>query len=136
MVDCCDVGKRHDMKLLKLVTTLQEAKNIAATLKSAGILIFIANEETRPLTTQKVNMGLVKVGVWVVLDHQYDDAIAVLSNPRHIVKHPLTKQELNAMSRELRTPFSRHAKKLLHVIAAITAGVIALCIFAYIVRTH
>ena len=120
------------MKLLKLVSSLQDANNISLQLKSRGILTFIANEETKNLYP---HMGIIRTGVWIILDYQYEDAVQILNNPDHIVSQPLTPGEMALMSKEIRKPYSQISKSMIRLTAMIFFAVALLCVISYVVRT-
>lgn len=125
------------MKLLKLVSDLQAAKDIEATLKSVGILTFIANEEP-PHSNQnrpRPSINIVRIGVWVVLDYQYEDALHAMNNPKYVVKQPLIPQDINAMAKVLHKPYTRAVRQLLYFIATLFTGIVAFCILSYYLRS-
>lgn len=119
------------MKLLKNVTSLQVANSIALQLKSRGILTFIANEDTKSLYP----IAVINVGIWIVLDYQYDDAVAVLKNPEHIISQPLMPEEINRLSRDMRKPYSASTKSILKMAAILFIVVTLLCVASYFLRT-
>jgi len=70
------------MKLLATFETEPEANDLAAFLQDKGVIIEV---ETRRTPYGSVGM---KYLVSVVLDEQYDDALALMKNPDHVVKYP------------------------------------------------
>jgi len=75
------------MKLLFETIDRPEIENARILLEGNGIPIFISNDDTAR------NMGFIyparKMGFWVALDHQYQDAILLLENGEHVVSHPV-----------------------------------------------
>ena len=80
------------MQLIGQYHNESEADLIAAKLEEQGILTFISGRES--LRLMRYRAGIFDVGLWVVLDHQYDDAIALLNDPGHTVESPLTAEEM------------------------------------------
>lgn len=75
------------MKLLATFETWEEASNLLIFLQGKGI---IAELETRQYVYGYI---ATKYQVSAVLDEQYDDAVALMENPDHIVKNPLDPEE-------------------------------------------
>jgi len=68
--------------------TLEEAEKLASFLQDKGIAIDL--EEYVP-GFRDGNIG--KSKVWAALDFQYDDALALMDNPDHVVNNPVNPEE-------------------------------------------
>lgn len=79
------------MKLLLEESNRNEVDRIRLLLESAGIPIFVGNEDTAR------NLNFIplaqKYGIWVLEDSQYECAVSLLSNPDYCVKNPLDVDE-------------------------------------------
>ena len=80
------------MILLKEFDSLIDAEGLAGRLRSNGVLTHISGKHANHLGPAVT--GPIKVGVWVVLDHQARDAEALLINSEHQVAQPLTEEEM------------------------------------------
>lgn len=80
------------MILLKEFDNLIDAESLAERLRSNGVLTHISGKHANHLGPAVT--GAIKVGVWVVLDHQAQDAKALLINTQHQVMQPLTEEEM------------------------------------------
>ncbi len=45
----------------------------------------------------RAKTGALKVGLWVVLDQQYDDALKLLENPEHVPAYQLSDEEMDSI---------------------------------------
>lgn len=79
------------MKLLAYFETSQEADTLALLLNSHGIVTHTSSQASKALGG--VSYGVVRVGMWAVLDHQHEDAMALIENPNHIVTTGLSPEE-------------------------------------------
>lgn len=80
------------MILLKEFDNLIDAESLAGRLRSEGVLTHISGKHANHLGPAVT--GPIKVGVWIVLDHQAQDAEALLINSEHQVAQPLTEEEM------------------------------------------
>jgi Putative prokaryotic signal transducing protein len=70
------------MQILFHTTEKQEALNVKMVFELKGIPVFIGSENAGPAIGF---IGANKYTVWVCLDDQYQDAVALLENPDHEV---------------------------------------------------
>ena len=86
------------MKLLKEYYDLSDAEHIARKLESKGILTFISCKNSSRLTTRF--KGALKVGLWIVLNNQYLDAVAYLNDRNHIIETALTPDDISNLKKQ------------------------------------
>ena len=91
-------GYRCDMRLLFEESNRNEVDRIRLLLESNGIPVYIGNEDS----ARNFNFVALaqKYGVWVVEDHQYDCAKALLDDETYEVKEPVDVEEYHRMARE------------------------------------
>jgi CRISPR/Cas system CSM-associated protein Csm5 (group 7 of RAMP superfamily) len=133
------------MKLLKFVSSLPEAKIIRQQLESQGILTFIANDNSKGMIEPiGAITNTTKIGVWVIVDEQYDDAVHVVENPVHEFTQPTNEEELEEreeieemLGTEMEQDINIHPsiKRLLLLWgSALLVMSILICIAAYLLR--
>ena len=83
------------MKLLTEYETASEADIASFRLEQKGIATFVSSR--RPMGFLIVSTGAPMIGLWVVLDDQYEDAMALLFNPDHTVIHALSAEEIETV---------------------------------------
>ncbi len=81
------------MKLVTEFPHLDDAEACAATLEAKGIATYVSNRHTNQLL-QPFHRANSFAGLWVVVDHQLDDALALLDNPDHVVRDPLPSTDI------------------------------------------
>lgn len=86
------------MKLLERYESMTEAQERAAFLRSRGIAAHV--ESTSALRPAGAHKSLYSAALWSVLEHQHDDAAALLENPDHVVNDPLDSGEMDELQEE------------------------------------
>lgn len=79
------------MKLLGTYASIIEANHVANTLRERGILCRVSDINTY---NYWAITGVTDVRVWVVLDSQWDDARALLSDIDHEPENPLAAEDM------------------------------------------
>ncbi len=80
------------MQLIGQYYDLFEAEDIALRLREQGIATHISSRHSSVMSGFVT--GAFKVGVWAVLDSQYEDACAFLADRRHKITTGLSAEEL------------------------------------------
>lgn len=80
------------MLLIGNFEDVASADHAAEMLLSQGIMTHVSSRDTKLLGTRV--SGFIKAGLWVVLEHQHEDAIQYLNNDRHIVTTGLSPEEI------------------------------------------
>ena len=83
------------MKLLQTYEDQWEAEEVASALEAVGIPAYVS--ATNSHLFGRMQSGALKTGLWISLNHQYDDAMAVLQNPEHIVTTGLSPEEMSVI---------------------------------------
>ena len=104
------------MQLLSKFNTVNDAEGAAALLKAHGIVTHVASHTGT--TLNGVLHGVTEVAVWCVLDHQFEDARALLLNDQHLVTTGLSELEME----EFETSGSSYVFRSLN--RALAAGVV------------
>ena len=79
------------MKFLCSAATHEELQPIVALLERNGVAVILQNADSNRVVYQPA----VAVDVWVALDGQYEDALALMSNADHEVQHPVNINEFH-----------------------------------------
>lgn len=114
---------------------MSAAQQISDKLKAKGILTYILSDETKNIIPNKTIMGVISVGVWVVMDYQYEDAERVLENPDHVVVRPLSPVEMKLLARDQRPRFSTKTQNLIKWTVKVFFVVVIICVVGYFLRT-
>lgn len=95
------------MKHLTDFDDLYTAQTTSNRLRASGVLTHVSNEHSR---THSFITGAFSVGLWVILDEQYNDAIGLLNNKQHVVDTPLSEDEMTTLELEAKTNFNHELK--------------------------
>ncbi|PIE43839.1 MAG: hypothetical protein CSA50_02450 [Gammaproteobacteria bacterium] len=76
-LECCPC-----IKLLQEFDNKEEAKIFAITLLNKGIAVHLSGAYS---SNHRIVAGTVKVGVWVAINEQLEDALHLVKNPDHEV---------------------------------------------------
>lgn len=80
------------MKLLVQYSNILDAEYLSERLRNKGVMTYISSSKSHSMG--RIQSGALRVGVWVVLESQYEDAFTLLRNKRHKANAPLTKEEM------------------------------------------
>ena len=80
------------MRLYRQYTSVTEAENIAERLEKRGIPSHVSGKHSMQLSGYLT--GTLKVGLWIVLNEQYEDAVKVINNPGYRPRNTLSPEEL------------------------------------------
>ena len=80
------------MLLIGNFEDVESADYAAELLRMQGIMTHVSSRDTKLLGSRV--SGFIKSGLWVVLEHQHEDAIEFLNNDSHIVTTGLSPEEI------------------------------------------
>ena len=107
--------------------SLAEAEERAAFLRAHGIAAHVTDTSSL-LRAAGPRSGRSRAALWVVLEPQYQDAVALLENPDHEVTHSLDERQLE----QLETQGAAQAQQtLFRGVLLIGAGLIAILALLY-----
>jgi hypothetical protein len=87
------------MQLFKSFEHLSEAELVAMQMRNKGIMTHVANRNSKNLGA--IGAGPLQIGLWVVLDEQYEDARQLYDNPDHVVSEPLSEAQMRQLEAEV-----------------------------------
>jgi hypothetical protein len=93
------------MKLLDQFYNLDNANDLVWSLRQQGILTYVSSTKSHQLSSIKT--GAFKVGLWVVLDKQFEDAEKYTKDPNHVISLKLSEEEMINLEEEAKASFSR-----------------------------
>ena len=88
----------QEMKLLNQYQDINEAERVANKLETKGILSFVSSKRSYNLSSYKT--GALKVGVWIVLNNQYSDAVSFLKNKNHKIQSAISPEEIKTLKEQ------------------------------------
>lgn len=113
------------MKLLEQYQSTYDAERVALELRRKGILAQVSDKFANP---HSFASGAFKVGLWVIVDEQFDDAFSVLNDQDYEVQNPLTEVEMIAIEQAAAVQSRQLFAKAFDVIAS-SMIVVAIVVF-------
>ena len=86
------------MQLIQQYHSLLDAQHMAMILRHHGIVAHISSKHA--FSMSGLVTGTFQVGLWAVLDSQYQDACAFVINPDHHITSSISEQEITALERQ------------------------------------
>jgi len=71
----------------------------------------------------------IKSGIWILLDHQYEDALCVIKDKNYVVKNPLSEEEIEFLKSSAKNTITN----FINDISSKVITVIVIFIFLFIV---
>lgn len=118
------------MKLLDQYFTVANAEEDARKLNDEGVMTFISATNSHSMSPMS---GAAKVGLWIVLNHQYLDAVELLRDPTHQVKNPITRAEMDELRESAEKQFSNRLVRYVYPVLVVI-GVAVLGLFFYLYK--
>ncbi len=103
------------MKLIENCNFSGNLSEVAHFLTESGILVS-TTDDYATIPGKSYVARNIKIGIWVHLDNQYEDALALLENRQHVVKNPLTHTEMQSLKSEAKTYLSNAVEKAIKVL--------------------
>lgn len=102
------------MLLLSRTFERMNVDRIRLLLESNGIPVFIGNESG--VNNVSIAMHTLEYSIWVVIDEQFQDALALLENEDHEVKNPV---DVENYYKELEINKTKHLKKIFNILMSV-----------------
>jgi len=121
------------MKLLRTYFDDHQSDQDYGLLKSKGLAVKVFFKESRNIGL--FSAGVVKVSIWVLLDHQYEDALRLLEDHSYVPRTSMSFEETQKIEDQAKTQFALTIKKFLYPFFAVLIG-IASYVILIISRNH
>lgn len=122
------------MKLIRLYVDPGDASEANTRLRKAGVMTEITFVDPHNIKPSK--SGAMRIGLSVVYDDQFDDAVQLLENPDHVPKRVISAAEMNELESGGSVNRLMPGKQLAGVVALIIFGLYLLGVIAYMVSAH
>ena len=85
------------MKLIRNYHDISDAQQVAEQLRQQGIVTHISSKGLHGYFRVAI-----KVGLWAVLDDQYEDAVKYIADPTHQISSGLSQAQIETLQHEVR----------------------------------
>ena len=115
------------MKLIEHINFNSDIDTAVLLLKSRGILASNSSENVNiPRSSRAARF--IKQGVWIHLNHQYQDAVSLLQDKNHEVTTGLTEEEITHLTDASKSQFNKLVNYLFFAVGVI---VVSFCLIYY-----
>ena len=118
------------MKLLAKYSDLNEAKEVSLQLREKGVLTYLSSVNSYRLS--RVRTGALKVGLWVVLEKQFQDAKRLLSNPNHKPMYRLSESEMAEIETKASNAYGAMSQNLINTALAWLSAITLVALIGYL----
>lgn len=119
------------MQLVTQFVDPADATEANSRLRKAGIMTEITSMD--PHIMSRSRTGALRIGLWVVYDDQFDDAVRMLEDPDHVPNRVISQEEMNSIKSTTRQRWLESGHKKLQLLATIIFGVCLLGLVVYAV---
>lgn len=117
------------MKLVTHFVDPGEASKACARLRAAGVMTEV--DSVYPHIVRPSKSGALRVGLWVVFDDQFDDALQLLENPDHVPQRIISFDETNNIKSGSDEDSVLSGKSFIETLTTILFGICFLGLIAY-----
>ncbi len=119
------------MKLLEEFEYESDARRLSERLRYKGVMTFISSTRSHQIPT--ISRGRAPtVGLWAVLEHQYEDAFKLLSNKDHEVKEPLSFEEMDFLEAQSQKEFTKSFGHTMNKLLAVVFSALLLSLVSFV----
>jgi hypothetical protein len=113
---------RSSMQLLTQFIDPVDAAAVKARLVDAGIMV--KSKSVDPHIIQPSKSGSQRIGLWIVFDDQFDDAVQLLQDPDHVPQRVISRDKMRALESSVTKPANSRL-----LIIGIAAGMLGFILY-------
>ena len=107
-----------------------DATEASTRLREAGVMTEITSLDPHIMSSSRT--GALRIGLWVVFDEQFDDAVRLLEDPDHVPQRVISLIEMDKMKSTARGSWFKSGQKMLKNLATIIFGACLLGLVVYV----
>ena len=107
-----------------------DATEASTRLRKAGVMTEITSLDPHIMSSSRT--GALRIGLWVVFDEQFDDAVRLLEDPDHVPQRVISLIEMDKMKSTARGSWFKSGQKMLKNLATIIFGACLLGLAVYV----
>ncbi len=119
------------MKLITLYVDPGEAQEASARLRAAGVMTRITVEDPHNIKPSK--SGAKRIGLSVVFDDQFEDAVQLLKNPDHVPGRVISQAEMDEIDSGRADRRFKVGNRTASLVALIVFGLWVVSVIVYLV---
>ena len=119
------------MQLVTQFIDPSDATEANSRLRKAGVMTEITSLD--PHIMSRSRTGALRIGLWVVFEDQFDDAVRLLEDPDHVPHRVISLSEMDRIKSITQDSWLKSGHKKLQVLATLIFGACLLGLVAYVV---
>ena len=116
------------MQLVTQFIDPSDATEANSRLRKAGVMTEITSLDPHIMSSSRT--GALRIGLWVVFEDQFDDAVRLLEDPDHVPHRVISLSEMNRIKSTTRNSWLESGKKRLANLATL---IFAACLLGLVV---
>ncbi len=105
------------MQLVTQFIDPSDASEANSRLRKAGVMTEITSLDPHIMSNSR--SGALRIGLWVVFEDQFDDAVRLLEDPDHVPHRVIPLSEMNSMKSATRDNWLKSGQKKLGILATL-----------------
>ena len=118
------------MKLVTQFIDPGDATEASSRLRQAGVMTEITRLDPHIMSPSRT--GALRIGLWVVFEDQFDDAVQLLEDPNHVPNRVISLSEMNQIKSSTQDSWLKSGKKMLVKSATVFFGACLLGLAGYV----
>ncbi len=120
------------MKLIREYDDVNEAEIISSSLREKGVMTKVTSADSQRLGRFK--SGSIKVGLWVMFEEQFIDAVEILKNPDHELEYKIPVDEMHRIETEAKTKHENGLNRIIEKGATYFFGAVLIILVIYVIN--
>ena len=118
------------MQLVTQFIDPSDATEASTRLREAGVMTEITSLDPHIMSSSRT--GALRIGLWVVFEDQFDDAVRLLEDPDHVPQRVISLSEMDKIKSTARASWFKSGQKMLKNLATIFFGACLLGLVVYV----
>jgi hypothetical protein len=118
------------MQLVTQFIDPSDATEANSKLRKAGVMTEITSLDPHIMSNSRT--GALRIGLWVVFEDQFDDAVRLLEDPDHVPHRVIPLSEMNRIKSTTRDSWLKSGQKKLGILATLIFGSFLLGLVVYV----
>ena len=118
------------MKLVTQFIDPGDATKANTRLREAGVMTEITSLDPHIMSQSRT--GALRIGLWVIFEDQFDDAVQLLEDPTHVPNRVISLSEMNKIKSTAQDSWLKSGQKMLVNLVTIIFGACLLGLVVYV----
>jgi hypothetical protein len=107
-----------------------DATEASTRLREAGVMTEVTSMDPHIMSSSRT--GALRIGLWVVFEDQFDDAVRLLEDPDHVPQRVISLSEMNKIKSTAKDGWLKSGQEMLKNLTTIVFGACLLGLLVYV----